>query len=69
MLEVLHIPKLMLKQSLVWYHWFWHFTNLSFDKMIFGILQVSRDRYFCPTFHLGWYTVTKVIILKQWSRV
>jgi len=36
---------------------------------MFGILQVSRDRYFCPTFYLVWYTAKKVIVLKQWSRV
>jgi len=39
----LHISKLMLKQSLVWYHCFCQFIKLSFDKMIFSIFQVSRE--------------------------
>jgi len=41
---MLHIAKLMFKQSLVWYRWFWYFINFSFDKMIFSNFQVSRDR-------------------------
>jgi len=39
-----HISKLMPKKSLVWYHWFCYLLKLGFDKMIFTIFQVSRDR-------------------------
>jgi len=39
-----HITTLMLQQSLVWYHWFCKIINFSFDKTIFSIFQVSRDR-------------------------
>jgi len=41
---ILHIAKFILKQSLVWYHWFCSFINFSFDKTIFSLFQVSRDR-------------------------
>jgi len=40
----LHIAKLMLKHSLVWYHWFCWFMNFSFDEIIFKIFQISSDR-------------------------
>jgi len=38
------IAKLMLKQSLVWYHWILLVHQFSFNKMIFSIFQVSKDR-------------------------
>jgi len=40
----LHIAKFMLKQSLVWYHWFCQLIKFSFDKIIVSIFQVSSDR-------------------------
>ena len=63
-----HIAKLMLKQSLVWYHWFCWFINFSFDKIIFSIFQVSSDRErwltaFVRHLYPVWYTVRKVIFL------
>jgi len=47
----LHLAKLMLKQSLLWYHWFCWFINFSFDEIIFNIFQVSRD-------HERWLTAS-----------
>jgi len=39
-----YIVKLLLKHCLVWYHWFCWFVNFSFDKMIFSIFKVYRNR-------------------------
>jgi len=44
-----HIPKLMLKQSLVWNHWLCWFKDFSFDKTMLSIFQVSIDRERCLT--------------------
>jgi len=44
-----YIAKVMLEQSLVWYHWFCLFINFSFDKIIFNFFQVSIDRERCLT--------------------
>jgi len=35
--------------TVVWYHWFRKFINFSFDKTIFSIFQVCRDRERCLT--------------------
>jgi len=44
-----HIVKLMLKQSLVWNYWLCWFIHFSFDKIIFSIFQIPRDRERCLT--------------------
>ena len=60
-----HIAELILNR--VWYHWFRWFMNFSFDKLIFTIFQVSRERERCLTAFVRhstlWYTVRKVIFL------
>jgi len=56
-----HIAKLMLKQSLVWYHWFCWFINFSFDKIIFSIFQVSRDRERCLTASVRHFTLCCIL--------
>ena len=43
-LFMLDIAKLMLKQSLMWYHWITLVYQFNFNKMIFNIFQVSSDR-------------------------
>jgi len=67
---MLHIAMLMLKHSLVWYHWFWYFYKFYF-KNGFSILQVSRDRKRLLTAsvrHLSSVVYCqKVAFLKQWS--
>ena len=49
--QMLYIAKLMMKQSLVWYHCILLVINFSFNKMIFTIFQVSRD-------HKRWLTAS-----------
>jgi len=62
-----YIAKLMLKQSLVWYHWFCLFINFSFDKIIFSIFQVSRDRERCLTSSVGHFTLCGMLLEKLFS--
>jgi len=57
-----HIAKLMLKQSLVWYHWFCWSINFSFDKIIFTIFQVSRDRERCLTASVRDFTLCGILL-------
>jgi len=57
-----HIGRLMLKQSLVWYHWFCYFTNFSFNKIIFSIFQVSRDHERCLTASVQDFTLCGILL-------
>ena len=69
--SMVHIAELMMRQSLVWYHWFRCFINFSFNKMIFSIfvfLETAKDdqlllshNWFCGVYY------NKVIALKQWE--
>ena len=62
-----HITKLMLKQSLVWYHPFCQFTYFTFDKIIFSIFQVSRDRERCLTASERHFTLCGILIERLFS--
>jgi len=57
-----HIAKLMLKQSLLRYHWFRWFVNFSFDKIIFSIFQVSRDGEGCLTASVRDFTLRGILL-------
>jgi len=63
----LHIAKFMLKQSLVWYHWFCWFINFCFDKIIFSIFQVSSDRERCLTAFVRHFTLCDVLLERLFS--
>jgi len=47
MLDVTHaIAVMMLKQSLVWYHWFWYFYKFLLQKLFVAVckfLQTAKD--------------------------
>jgi len=62
-----YIVKLMLKQSLVWYHWFCYFMNFSFDKITFSIFQVSRDRERCLTAFVRHFTLCGMLLERLFS--
>jgi len=65
-----HVAKLMLKQSLVWYHWFCLFIHFSLNKVIFSIFQVSRDRERCLTASVPHFTLCGILLesfFQQWD--
>jgi len=62
-----HIAKLMMKQSLVWYHSFCYFINFSFDKIIFSVFQVSRDRERYLTASVRHFTLCGVLLVRLFS--
>jgi len=62
-----HIAMLMLKQSLVWYHWFCSFISFSFDKIIFSIFQVSIDRERCLTASVRHFTLCGILLERLFS--
>ena len=57
----------MLKQSLVWYHWFCQFINFSFDKIIFSIFQVSSDHERWLTAFVRHFTLRGILLEKLFS--
>ena len=63
----IRIAKLMLKQSLVWYHWFCWFRTFSFDKIIFSIFQVSRHRERCLTASVRDFTLCGIQLERLFS--
>jgi len=64
---MINMAKLMLKQSLVWYHWPCYFVNFSFDKTIFGIVQISREREKQLTASVLYFTLCVVVLERLFS--
>jgi len=62
-----YIAKLMLKQSWVWYHWFCKFVNFNFDKIIFSIFIVSRDRERCSTASVRHFPLCGMLLERLFS--